>query len=200
MNIAILGGSFDPIHNGHLYMAVSAHCAFPLEQVWLMPTGHSPNKDESAMTPAIDRLHMCEIAAQSYDWLYASAFEVNSRECSYTFRTLQKLTEQYPSHRFYFIMGGDSLDYFENWNHPEIIAALSTILVIPRDKFDSKRLKEKIDLLEQKFVCDIEIVPCSEYPISSTEIRKKLSEGQLREEDFPKGVLSYIKEKHLYNT
>lgn len=121
-------------------------------------------------------------------------------ECSYTFRTLQKLTEQYPEHRFYFIMGGDSLDYFENWNHPDIIAALSTILVIPRDKFDSKRLKEKIDLLEQKFACDIEIVPCSEYPISSTEIRGKLSEGQLREEDFPKGVLSYIQERHLYNT
>lgn len=198
MNIGILGGSFDPIHNGHLHMAVCAHQAFPLDQVWLMPAGHSPNKDETVMTPATERFRMCEIAAQSYDWLYVSSLEINSKERSYTFRTMQKLTADYPMHRFFFLMGGDSLDYFEKWSHPDIIARLSTILVIPRDQFDTSQLKEKIQVLQRHFDCDIRIVPCAEYPISSTEIRKRLYEGQSHEEDFPPGVLAYIRKNQMY--
>ena len=63
MKIGILGGSFDPIHNGHLHMAVKAHEEYELDEVWLIPTGHSPNKDEGKMTKAKDRLAMCRLAA-----------------------------------------------------------------------------------------------------------------------------------------
>lgn len=200
MRIGILGGSFDPIHNGHLHMAVCAHDAFQLDQVWLMPTGHSPNKDETRMTDATHRFHMCELAAYSYSWLSASHFELDSDERSYTYRTVEKLTKQYPMHQFFFIMGGDSLDYFEKWMHPEKIAALCTILVIPRKDYDFEHLRKKIQMLHQLFPCDIYEVPCTEYTVSSTEMREKLFRGECGENDFPAGIFTYIKENGLYRS
>lgn len=198
MNIGILGGSFDPIHNGHIHMAVSACQAFALDEVWLIPAGHSPNKKEEHMTAARDRLRMCEIAAEHDARLLASSIEVDAPEVSYTYRTLEKLTERYPAHRFFFIMGGDSLDYFDQWVKPERICALASILVVPRDQFDTSALEATIVRLRNRFPCDIRIVPCSQFPLSSTKVRQDLFEGREKPADFPPGVLAYIRKKHLY--
>ena len=168
MKIGILGGSFDPIHNGHVHMALAACKEFALDQVWLIPAGHSPNKEEKAMTDAEHRYRMCEIAAHADARLKVSRVEIDSDERSFTYRTLQKLNEEYSEDRFYFIMGGDSLDYFDRWVYPEIITKLCTILVMPRK------------------------------PYNSTEIRKNLLDQTPVEEDFPDGVLAYIREHHLY--
>lgn len=163
MNIGILGGSFDPIHNGHLHMAKCAYESYALDQVWLIPAGHSPNKDEHGMTDAKDRFQMCKLAAQPYPWMTVSRLELDSAERSYTYRTMEKLSEQFPMHHFFFIMGGDSLDYFEQWKQPERIAKLATILVIPRDLFTIAALEKKIRLLQEQFPCDIRIVPCERF-------------------------------------
>lgn len=89
MNIGILGGSFDPIHNGHLHMAKCAYESYALDQVWLIPAGHSPNKDEHRMTDAKDRFKMCKLAAQPYPWMIVSRLELDSAERSYTYRTME---------------------------------------------------------------------------------------------------------------
>lgn len=198
MRIGIFGGSFDPIHNGHMHMAVSAYRTFQLDEVWLIPAGHSPNKKERLMTPAAERLSMCELAVREDDHLRTSSIEMDASEKSYTYRTLEKLTAQHPSDKFFFLMGGDSLDYFDRWKKPERICALATILVVPRDRFDTAALEEKIEKIRRLFPCDIRIVPCSQYPISSTELRRAVREGTAKPSDFPQGVLDYIKEKHLY--
>ena len=198
MKIGILGGSFDPIHNGHLHMAASARDACALDEVWLIPAGHSPNKKEENMTPAKDRLRMCELAAGKYPWLYVSSIEMESSERSYTYRTLQKLKERFPQHEFFFIMGGDSLDYFDEWCHPEIIASLCRILVIPRDDFDAEQMKLKIHALQSQFPCDIQVIFCKKYPISSTEERKRISDREYLQNDLLPEVFSYIQQKHLY--
>ena len=82
MRVGILGGSFDPIHNGHLHMALSAKHAYKLDEVWLIPAGHSPNKDESKMTSAIHRLNMCQLAVKEFPNLIASDFEIKCKEKS----------------------------------------------------------------------------------------------------------------------
>lgn len=198
MKIGILGGSFDPIHNGHLHMAKCAYEAYALDAVWLIPAGHSPNKEEAKMTPAEDRFCMCELAAGAYEWLHVSRLELDSTERSYTYRTMEKLTAAYPMHTFYFIMGGDSLDYFERWKHPERIAQLAEILVIPRDSFTQEALAKKAHALQQQFACNISIVSCARYPMSSTAIRHALAEGTIPEQAFPKNVSDYIRMHHLY--
>lgn len=198
MKVGILGGSFDPVHNGHIHMAVSAYQTFDLDQVWLIPAGHSPNKDEEKMTSGEYRYEMCQIATKTDNKLYVSRMELDCPERSYTYRTLEKLVEQYPENEFYFIMGGDSLDYLETWKHPEIITALAVILVVPRYPFEPEGLNAKIDRLKELFACDIRLIPCPEYPISSTAIRQSLAEGKPLEKDFPNGVLAYIRDKKLY--
>lgn len=200
MNIGILGGSFDPIHNGHLHMAKCAYESYALDQVWLIPAGHSPNKDEHGMTDAEDRFQMCKLAAQPYPWMTVSRLELDSAERSYTYRTMEKLSEQFPMHRFFFIMGGDSLDYFEQWKQPERIAKLATILVIPRELFTIAALEKKIHSLQEQFPCDIRIVPCERFLMSSTKIRQALMRGEHPEHAFPEEVSAYIRSHHLYQS
>ncbi len=200
MKIGLLGGSFDPLHNGHLHMAECAHKLGRLDEIWLMPAGHSPNKDENTMTPAVHRFCMCKLAADRFPWLVASRFEIDSVETSYTYRTLEKLAIRYPQHHFFFIMGADSLNYFEQWMHPEKIAKLSRILVIPRNNSSTAALADKIKDLQKLFYCDIRILNCSQYPISSTEIRTRLLSMEYDGDDLLPDVFSYIRQHHLYET
>ena len=200
MKIGILGGSFDPIHNGHLHMAVKAYEEYELDEVWLIPAGHSPNKDEGKMTKAKDRLAMCRLAAAFYPFLKVSDIEMISEERSYTYRTIQKLTESYPDDEWYFIMGADSLDYFDQWRHPEIIGSLAHILVVNRDEFQDEDLKKKIASIRQLFSADIQIVHCEKYPISSREIRTKLMKEEEVSGWISQEVLCYIKEHDLYRS
>lgn len=200
MKIGILGGSFDPIHNGHLHMAVQAHEEYALDEIWLIPAGHSPNKDEEKMTKAKDRLTMCRLAAAAYPFLKVSDIEMVSEERSYTYRTIQKLNAAYPDDEWYFIMGADSLDYFEQWRHPEIISALAHILVVNRDEFQDGDLKKKIASIRQMFPADIQVVHCEKYPISSHEIRQMILDEKAVSGWMPQEVLCYIKQHDLYRS
>lgn len=198
MKIGILGGSFDPIHKGHIHMALSAYQEYQLDQVWLIPAGHSPNKDEAHMTDAMHRYEMCRLAVEEYPYLVASDYEIRCAERSYTYRTLERLTEDYSEHEFYFIMGADSLDYFDQWVHPEIIAALCTILVIIRDEFSMDDMQDKIDEINLKFDSNIQIVSCERYDISSTQLREMLKQEHYDSEALPVKVVDYIKQNGLY--
>ena len=102
--IGILGGSFDPIHNGHLAIAKAAYEDYQLDEVWFIPAGHSPNKEESKMTAPDVRAEMVALAIRPYPFFKLSMIEILSEETSYTYLTLTKLCEQYPDAVFYFIM------------------------------------------------------------------------------------------------
>lgn len=198
MKIGILGGSLDPIHYGHLYMAKKAMEEYRLDTVWLIPTGHSPNKDEEKMTSGKDRAKMCRLAVETEPYLKVNTLEVASPERSYTYRTMQKLSVLYPDDSFFFIMGADSLDYFEHWIHPEIICALADILVVNRNAFAEQDLNRKIRRIKQLFPCEIHIVHCQKNDISSSMIRSRLALGQSVEGLLPDAVIGYIREKGLY--
>ena len=99
MNIGILGGSFDPIHNGHMHMAYQSLIEYNLDEIWIIPAGHSPNKDENKMTSAYHRLNMCNYACSDNAKIKALDYEIKSNERSYTYRTLERLKEDYPDAR-----------------------------------------------------------------------------------------------------
>jgi len=193
MKIGILGGSFDPIHNGHLNMVLESYKQYDLDEVWLIPNGNAPHKDADKMADASHRLFMCQLVANEYSFIKVCDIEVVSEEYSYTYITLKKLKEQYPEHQFYFIMGADSLDYFEKWKNPDIIASCCKILVINRDEFSEEDLKKKIRALNDSFPADIDIVHCAKVDVSSTEIRHKLDEN-----DVLPSVYQYICKHDLY--
>ncbi len=198
MKIGIFGGSFDPIHNGHLYMAGQVLKEYELDKIIFIPAGHSPNKPEKEMTPAGIRLKMVQIATEGRNYLEASSMEVDSAKRSYTYRTMQKLSEIYADDELYFIMGADSLDYFDQWYHPEIICQLATVLVVNRDDFSTEDLSNKIGQIQCLFPADIRIVHCEKYDISSHELRDMIANGENVSDFIPGDVLSYIKEQKLY--
>ena len=196
--IGILGGSFDPIHQGHLNIARSAYEEFQLDEVWFMPAGHSPNKDESGMTCAAKRAKMVELAIAEYPYFKLCMIEVESSETSYTYRTLTKLTAQYPDIQFYFIMGADSLDYFEKWRHPEIISEKAILLVAVRNTQNLPQIQKKINELQKLFHTQIYPITGGKTDVSSTELRKKIREGTDNPNMIPSIVADYIAACGLY--
>ena len=193
MKIGILGGSFDPIHNGHLNMALRSYEQYHLDEVWLIPNGNAPHKNSDKMADASHRFAMCQLVAQEYPFLKTSDIEIISEEYSFTYITVTKLHEIYPEHEFYFIMGADSLDYFDKWRNPEIIASICKILVINRDEFSEDDMADKIKRINSIFPADIQIVHCPKIDVSSTEIRQKLSKT-----DVIPSVYKYICDNDLY--
>ncbi len=193
MKIGILGGSFDPIHNGHLNMALKSYEQYDLDEVWLIPNGNAPHKDSQRMADASHRLSMCQLVADEYPFLKACDIEITSEEYSYTYITVTKLQEMYPDYEFYFIMGADSLDYFEKWRKPEVIASVCKILVINRDEFSEEDMAQKISRINDIFPADISIVHCPKVDVSSTELRQKLDET-----DVLPSVYEYICAHDLY--
>ena len=193
MRIGILGGSFDPIHNGHLNMALKSYEQYHLDEIWLIPNGNAPHKDSDKMADASHRLAMCQLVAKEYPFIKTCDIEIISAEYSYTYITVTKLREMYPEHEFYFIMGADSLDYFDKWRKPEIIASVCKILVINRDEFSEEDMEVKIRRINALFPADIQIVHCPKVDISSTELRQEMDANEV-----PSAVFAYICEHGLY--
>lgn len=152
MKTGIFGGAFDPIHKGHIYMARKAMEEYSLDRILLVPSGHSPNKTENAMTAFSHRYNMCKLASEAVPGIEVSDIEIKDESTSYTYVTLQKLKALYPKDELYFIMGGDSLDYFETWMRPEIIAQTAIILVMVRENFQSSRWKKRLLISKSCFL------------------------------------------------
>ncbi|MDD6157056.1 MAG: nicotinate (nicotinamide) nucleotide adenylyltransferase [Lachnospiraceae bacterium] len=198
MKIGLLGGSFDPIHYGHMNMALAAKGEYSLDEVWLIPAGHSPHKKEEDMMSAEHRVAMCRMAASHYDGIRVNTIEVSSDETSYTYRTLQKLCQQHPDHDFYFIMGADSINYFDHWRHPEIISSLAKILVVNRGEFTEKALSEKFAQIVALFPADIRMVHCDKVHVSSSMIRSRISSNTALDGLLWDDVITYIRQNQLY--
>ncbi len=204
MKIGVLGGTFNPIHNGHIQMADYAKKACGLDEVWVMPAGIPPHKDSQTVCSSVHRMKMCELACAEYDHIVASDFEIYSESNNYTYQTLQKLHETYPNHQFYFIMGQDSVDSFQQWKKPQTILNYAILLVFLRgNHFDEekKRCLDTIKKLNKEYSGEILSVDFEPDAISSSEIRSLLySQDQTFDFDsvLPKKVYEYIKLHRLY--
>ncbi len=197
--IGIMGGTFDPIHNGHLMLGRQAYREYGLDQVWYMPSGQPPHKKEQEISPAAVRCAMVSLAVEKEEGLYLSEFETLRPGTTYTAETLKLLKEAYPSDAFYFIIGADSLYEIENWYHPEEILANAEILAAVREyRHFHRSFDEQIAYLNERFDARIRKLHCAETDISSHEIRRAVSEGLSIRQWVPDAVAGYIEEHHLY--
>lgn len=205
--IGIMGGTFNPIHLGHIAIAKAAYEQFHLNEIWFMPNHIPAYKSNQALVSGEKRLAMIRLAIQDYPFFKASDFELNREGKTYTYETLKLLKQRFPHHEFYFIMGADSLYYFENWVHPEIIVKNAKILAAVRNKKTVEEMHLQIDRLNKMFGGSFfYLIDCPEIPCSSSEIRDKIkSSGKQPDsqyaQDFmlPNEVLEYIIQYQLYN-
>lgn len=197
--IGIMGGTFDPVHNGHLMIGEQAYKEYGLLEVWYMPSGHPPHKKNRNVTEPATRLAMTKLAVNAHKGFVCSDFEVNRIGYTYTAQTLRLLHEAYPEHSFYFIIGADSLYEIENWYEPDQVLAQAVILTARREYEEADRsMDRQIAYLSSKYEADIRILHCGEMDISSAELLRLVAKGESIAAYVPEEVAAYIKTHGLY--
>lgn len=194
----MFGGSFNPIHNGHIKLVETMTEHFSLDKVYVVPTFLTPLKDSSHLASAIDRLSMCRLAFSDNDKVEVSSIEVDRRGKSYTVDTLNELEEAEPGCELYLIVGADSFLQLPLWHQIEEIFRRSRIITISRDEIDSDELIATADEYRRRYnaECDIIRMPVSE--ISSTIVRNSVRDRKDISGYVPSCVLEYIKNNKLY--
>ena len=200
MKIGIMGGTFDPVHNGHLMLGHAAYKAFSLDQIWFMPNGNPPHKkSETIKSTAEDRMKMTSLAIAPFPEFVLQPYEALRAEVSCSYQTMEHFSKIYPDDEFYFIIGADSLMAIETWIHPERIFPTCTILATYRNEVKTKEeMNRQIQYLSEKYHAKIRLLETPLMPVSSHELRASLQSGDSVSEYMPAAVCSYIKQHHLY--
>lgn len=205
--IGIMGGTFNPIHNGHIGIAKAAFHQFSLDEVWFMPNHIPAYKSDSELISGKDRLAMVRLAVRDFPEFKACELELKREGKTYTYQTMELLSAKYPEHRFFFILGADSLYYFDKWKHPEVIVEHAVILAACRNDRTPEEMKKEIQRLNRLFGREtFFLIDCPELTCSSSEIRKKFCSLQenaypakeLFREILPETVREYIIAHQLY--
>ncbi len=194
----ILGGTFNPIHNGHLILAQNAMRYCKLDRVIFVPSGISYLKDPETVADKNHRLAMTNLAIEGYDGFEFSTIDTDREGDSYTYITLDILCRINPETRFYYIVGADTLLYMDNWVKPEEIFSKCTVVCAKRDDHSEEELTKKAESLKERFDADIVLMDCPRVDISSSMIRNMLSQGLDCTQFLDDKVIEYIKENGLY--
>jgi len=198
--VGILGGTFDPIHTGHLILAENAYASFSLDYVWIMPNGNPPHKPGLVHASMEQRIHMAELAVADNEHLRVSDFENPSGSYHYTYETLEFLKKEHPDTDYYFILGADSLVQLPTWKEPERICKSCIILTATRDHMESGELLQCIQSLREAYGARIQLLETPNMDISSHMIREKVQKQQTIRYYVPEAVEAYIYAQGLYRS
>ena len=195
--IAILGGTFNPIHYGHLLIAQSVYLTKQFDEVWLMPAGNPPFKPEDAVG-STDRLYMAYLAVKKTPYLKVSSLECETAETSYTYKTLEQLKVKYPGHEFWWIIGYDNLFSIESWREAGRILQNGRLVIVRRLTDDLPGVREKLAQMQSKYNLKTILVDNPIIQISSTMIRERIKNGEPIDFLLPRKAAAYIQKQGLY--
>lgn len=196
--IGLMGGTFDPIHNGHLFLAKQALTEFGLDRILFIPNHIPWMKSGRKITNDQDRVDMVLAAIANEPRFEISYIEMEAGGNSYTCNTVKQLCKEHPEHDYFFIMGADSLFTIEKWYHPEIIFEHVCLLVAVRDDCDFQTLYNKKSDLEKKYQAKINLMHMNKITISSTWIREHIMQPDEIADLLPNNVYRIIQERQLY--
>ncbi len=196
--IGIFGGTFNPVHNGHLRLAKMYYNELCLDEIIVIPTNIPPHKDVDNSISSEDRLHMLELAFKDLSYVTVSDIELRSEGKNYTILTLEKLLKIYPDDELFLIVGGDMFLCFEEWKEYKKILSSCTVCTAPREKGEIQKLLEYQNKIDPQKKCTI-VLNAPVLELSSSEIRSKAAQKTGLKELVPEDVFEYIVEKGLYN-
>lgn len=196
--IGIMGGTFNPVHNGHLLIAENARAQLSLDEVRFIPNGAPPHKMEEHIADGGHRLSMIALAIEGNHAFVADDRELQRARVSYTYLTLRELHEESPEDQLFFIMGGDSLRDFKTWYHPEDICACAALAAAAREDCDRSHLLGYARELKQLFDARVYLIATPELSVSSSGVRARVRAGDTIRYQVPEAVRAYIEEHHLY--
>ncbi len=200
MRIGIFGGSFDPIHLGHLILAEQCREQAQLDQVWFVPNARNPLKPDGATMTDRQRCEMIEFAIAGHDAFYLSKVEIERGGVSYTVDTLKEIAANQPDDQLFFMMGGDSLDSFGQWRQPEEILKLASPLIVNRPGADPVDLSKLAAFTNDQRIESFQSLAIESplIEISSSDLRNRIGAGQSVRFQLPRSVEKFIETQRLY--
>ncbi|MCI6278168.1 MAG: nicotinate-nucleotide adenylyltransferase [Clostridium sp.] len=199
--IGILGGTFNPIHNGHIHIGKEALKALALDEVIFVPTGRPRHKlnDASLLNENL-RYRMVGLAIQGHEGFSISDYEINKKGFSFTYETLKYFSEIYKDSHLYFISGADCLINIYKWKNVADIFKRATLVVFNRPGFSKEDILAQKKKVEEDFNTEIIFLDVEPLEISSTDIRKAVKNQDEITDIIPKPVMNFIKEHNLYKS
>jgi nicotinate-nucleotide adenylyltransferase len=202
MRIGVFGGSFDPVHHGHLELARSCRDQAMLDRIWFIPAAHQPFKPDGPFATNADRLAMLELALAGETSFEISTLELDRGGMSYTIDTLLTLSAMVPDAELFLLMGADSLVDFPYWRRPADICRVATPLVVNRGGEPAPNFEHLDQILPPERIDEIKASQVTMTPMehSSANIRRLIATGGGWRELVPKSVAAYIRKHRLYQT
>lgn len=198
MRIGLFGGTFDPIHVGHLILAEQCREQAALDQVLFIPAARPPHKCDQPLTPFAQRVEMLELAIAGHPPFAIDKLELDRPGPSFTVDTLETLRHRQPGDELFLMVGADSLRDFPSWFQPERIATLATLLVVPRPE-DQLATTANLANLPQITV-RLQHIHMPPIGIAARDLRQRVAEGRSVRFFVPRAVEAYIEEKKLYRS
>jgi nicotinate-nucleotide adenylyltransferase len=199
MRVGILGGTFDPVHNGHLLLAEQCREQCRLDQVWFMPAGVPPHKISRTHAPPRARAEMLELAVAGHEAFVVDRREINRTTACFTVDTLREIQTESPMTAIFFLMGADSLHDFPTWREPRSIVEIARVGVVNRHADLTPAVLEPLrHLLGSDLTDRIQLVTIPMIDISSSDIRARIREGRSIRYMTPRAVECYIAKNQLY--
>lgn len=198
MKTGIFGGTFNPVHKGHIMLAEYCMESVGLDRIIMIPTAVPPHKISNDLASENDRLNMCKLACRGKENFFVSDIEIKRQGKSYTYETLTQLKEIYPDDHLYTIMGADMFLTLDRWKNPKIIFEKSSIITIPRDEENKLELENFYNDVLKAMGASSVILPNPVMSVSSTFIRENLDNFNLISDMLDKGVYDYIIKNNLY--
>ena len=197
--VGIMGGTFDPIHYGHLVTAEAARINFGLDEVVFIPTGNPPHKKDYNVTPAEDRYLMTVLAINNNPYFKVSRIEIERPGYTYTVDTLKQLGEEYgPGTSLFFISGADAVFDILTWKDVDEVLNYCTFIAATRPRYPVKKLEEKLKEIKELYGKEVIPLQVPGMDISSTDIRNRVNKGLSIRYLLPEEVRKYIEKSGLY--
>ncbi len=197
--IGLMGGTFDPIHYGHLVLAEQIRTQFKLDMVYFIPVGIPPHKQNKNISSSKDRYFMTVLATITNPNFAVSKIEIEDDKVSYTVNTIKKFQAEIEKDaELYFITGADAIYELETWKNVEELLGLCNFIGASRPGIDREKLQEKISVLNEKYNANIIETTVPALAISSTDIRERIKEGKSIKYIVPESVEYYIHKNNLY--
>ena len=194
----MMGGTFNPIHLAHLYIAYEAKETLNLDKVIFMVAGNPPHKKESSVIDSNYRYDMVKMAIKDYSGFEISDYEIQKQGYSYTYETLKYLKGDEGDVEVFFIAGADSLMDIEKWKNPELVLSNCTFVAFNRGEYNKETLEEQKKKLQDKYNSNIILLDISNLDISSSMIRERIINGKRVDFFMHEKVMKYIEQNNLY--
>ena len=200
MRVGVFGGTFDPVHYGHLVLAEYCREQCRLDQVWFLPAAVPPHKQRQSLAPAPDRLEMLNLAIGGHETLTVCTLELDCGGINYTVDSLETLRQEYPNETFFFLMGADSLHEMPTWKNPQRICQLATLAIVQRAGTPEIDFNVLAPFLPEPRLHEIEQyrVEMPLIDLHSTQIRRRIHLGLSIRYQVPRAVEKYVQAQGLY--